>query len=80
MIIEPVDSRAAGRTGQRSAGIYFTNLFNKALPIIRYYIDDIFEMGIDGPAMRIVLCESPSGDGRTLDNFQYGRHFRRCRS
>jgi phenylacetate-coenzyme A ligase PaaK-like adenylate-forming protein len=73
VIIEPVDS--AGRPvapGQRSAGIYFTNLFNKALPIIRYYIDDIFEMA-DGPcACGSSFAKVWQVHGRTLDNFQYG--------
>ena len=72
-IIEPVDSR--GRPvppGQRAHGIYFTNLFNKALPIIRYFIDDIFEMA-EGPcACGSHFLKVRQVHGRTLDNFYYG--------
>jgi phenylacetate-coenzyme A ligase PaaK-like adenylate-forming protein len=73
VIIEPVD--AAGSpigTGQRSAGIYFTNLYNKAQPIIRYHIDDVFEMA-DGPC----ICGSAfrkvrQVHGRNFEKFKYG--------
>ncbi|MDE2135144.1 MAG: phenylacetate--CoA ligase family protein [Alphaproteobacteria bacterium] len=73
VIIEPVDSAgAAVAPGQRSSGIYFTNLVNKALPIIRYFIDDIFEMD-DGPC----VCGSSyqkvrQVHGRTVEIFHYG--------
>jgi phenylacetate-coenzyme A ligase PaaK-like adenylate-forming protein len=73
VIIEPVDSAGAPvAPGQRSSGIYFTNLYNKALPIIRYYIDDVFEMD-DRPC----VCGSSyqkvrQVHGRKFDIFQYG--------
>ncbi len=73
VVIEPVDSAgAAVLPGQRSSGIYFTNLFNKALPIIRYFIDDIFEME-DKPC----ICGSSyqkvrQVHGRHFDAFHYG--------
>ena len=73
VIIEPVDSAGAPVVpGQRSSGIYFTNLYNKALPIIRYFIDDIFEMD-DKPC----VCGSSyqkvrQVHGRSFDIFQYG--------
>lgn len=45
VIIEPVDGNGAPTApGERSAGVYFTNLYNLSMPIIRYYIDDVFEM------------------------------------
>lgn len=73
VVIEPVDGNGAPvAPGQRSSGIYFTNLFNKALPIIRYFIDDIFEMD-DGPC----ACGSSyqkvrQVHGRYVENFHYG--------
>ena len=73
VVIEPVDSAGAPvAPGQRSSGIYFTNLFNKALPIIRYFIDDIFEMD-DEPC----ICGSSyqkvrQVHGRHFDSFHYG--------
>jgi phenylacetate-CoA ligase len=73
VIIEPVDGAGAPiAPGQCSHGIYFTNLFNKALPIIRYYIDDIFEMA-EGPcACGSAYQKVRQVHGRTLDNFHYG--------
>jgi phenylacetate-CoA ligase len=45
VVIEPADASASlSATGSSSEGIYLTNLFNYALPIIRYYIDDIFDV------------------------------------
>ena len=60
------------RRGSDRPGIYFTNLFNKALPIIRYFIDDIFEMD-DKPC----VCGSAyqkvrQVHGRHFDAFHYG--------
>lgn len=74
VVIEPVDAEGLPiLPGQKSSGIYFTNLFNKALPIIRYYIDDVFEME-EGP------CPCGSAyrkvrqvHGRTIDTFRYGQ-------
>ncbi len=73
VIIEPVDG--AGNPvapGARAAGIYFTNLYNMAQPIIRYYIDDAFEMA-DEPC----LCGSAfrkvrQVHGRSFEKFRYG--------
>ncbi|MDE2161827.1 MAG: phenylacetate--CoA ligase family protein [Alphaproteobacteria bacterium] len=73
VIIEPVD--AAGNPvapGQRSAGIYITNLFNKALPIIRYFIDDIFEMDDKLCACGSSYQKVRQVHGRSLDMFRYG--------
>jgi phenylacetate-CoA ligase len=73
VIIEPVDGTGAPvLPGQRSSGIYFTNLYNGALPIIRYYIDDIFEMD-DRPC----VCGSSyqkvrQVHGRSFEKFRYG--------
>ncbi len=73
VMIEPVDGAGAPvAPGQRSSGIYFTNLFNKALPIIRYFIDDIFEMD-DKPC----ICGSSyrkvrQVHGRNVESFHYG--------
>jgi phenylacetate-coenzyme A ligase PaaK-like adenylate-forming protein len=41
VIVEPVDERGCPvASGERSAKIYLTNLFNRALPLIRYEITD----------------------------------------
>lgn len=55
LIVEPVDED--GRPvapGERSAKVYVTNLFNRALPLIRYEITD---------EMRIVSDPCPCGSG-----------------
>jgi phenylacetate-coenzyme A ligase PaaK-like adenylate-forming protein len=73
VIIEPVDSEAAPvAPGQRSAGIFITNLFNKALPIIRYYIDDIFEMDDKPCACGSSYQKVRQVHGRSLEMFRYG--------
>jgi phenylacetate-coenzyme A ligase PaaK-like adenylate-forming protein len=74
VIIEPVDE--AGRPvapGERSAKVYLTNLFNRALPLIRYEITD--EVTIEAE-----LCSCGSAhrcvadiQGRLDDVFLYGR-------
>lgn len=73
VIIEPVD--ADGRPvgpGERSAGIYFTNLYNLSMPIIRYYIDDVFEMA-DGPcACGSHFKKVRQVHGRAFERFHYG--------
>ena len=73
VIIEPVDAAGSPiRPGERSAGIYFTNLYNKAQPIIRYYIDDVFEMA-EGPcACGSVFRKVRQVHGRDFEKFQYG--------
>ncbi len=73
VIIEAVDKNGRPvRPGQLSSGIYFTNLFNKALPIIRYYIDDVFEL-TEGPcACGSAYTKVRQVHGRTLDTFHYG--------
>ncbi|MDJ0849555.1 MAG: hypothetical protein QNK04_14385 [Myxococcota bacterium] len=41
LILEPVDDRGAPvKPGRRSDKVYLTNLFNLALPLIRYELDD----------------------------------------
>ena len=72
-VIEPVDSegRPVG-PGECSAGIYFTNLFNKAQPIIRYYIDDIFEMAPGPCPCGSSFTKVRQVHGRVIDSFQYG--------
>jgi phenylacetate-coenzyme A ligase PaaK-like adenylate-forming protein len=73
VIIEPVDGDGAPvKPGQLSSGIYFTNLVNKALPIIRYFIDDIFEME-DGPcACGSAYQKVRQVHGRKFETFRYG--------
>jgi phenylacetate-coenzyme A ligase PaaK-like adenylate-forming protein len=73
VIIEPVDNGGAPiAPGQRSTGVYFTNLYNKAQPIIRYYIDDIFEMA-DGPcACGCAFRKVRQVHGRNFEKFRYG--------
>jgi len=72
LIVEPVDERGhpVGQ-GQRSAKMYLTNLYNHALPLIRYEVTDevtvLDEPCACGSAMRCV------GDvqGRLDDVFEY---------
>ncbi|MDE2135339.1 MAG: phenylacetate--CoA ligase family protein [Alphaproteobacteria bacterium] len=72
VIIEPVDDAGAPvAPGERSAGIYFTNLVNKALPIIRYYIDDIFEMSDGSCACGSSYQKVRQVHGRSLEMFRY---------
>jgi phenylacetate-CoA ligase len=73
VIIEPVDGTGAPiAPGQRSSGIYFTNLFNKSLPIIRYFIDDVFEMDDEPCACGSSYRKVRQVHGRALDFFHYG--------
>jgi phenylacetate-coenzyme A ligase PaaK-like adenylate-forming protein len=73
VIVEPVDE--AGRPvapGERSAKVYLTNLFNRALPLIRYEITDEVTVLADpcpcGSAHRCVA----DIQGRLDDVFVYG--------
>ena len=73
VIIEPVDGRGEPvKPGERSAGIYLTNLFNKAQPIIRYFIDDIFEMDDKPCACGAAYQKVRQVHGRSLETFRYG--------
>ena len=73
VIIEPVDGRGEPvKPGERSAGIYLTNLFNKAQPIIRYFIDDIFEMDDKPCACGSAYQKVRQVHGRSLETFRYG--------
>jgi phenylacetate-CoA ligase len=73
VIIEPVDANGAPvAPGQRSDGIYITNLFNKALPIIRYYIDDIFELSEETCKCGSEYRKVKQVHGRSFERFQYG--------
>ncbi len=73
VIIEPVDRAGAPvAPGQRSSGIYLTNLFNKALPIIRYFIDDIFELDDQPCACGSSYQKVRQVHGRSLEMFHYG--------
>jgi phenylacetate-coenzyme A ligase PaaK-like adenylate-forming protein len=73
VIMEPVDATDAPiAAGQHSAGLYFTNLYNKAQPIFRYYIDDVFEMA-EGPcACGSVYRKVRQVHGREFEKFKYG--------
>jgi phenylacetate-coenzyme A ligase PaaK-like adenylate-forming protein len=73
VIIEPVDAHGAPvAPGQKSAGIYFTSLYNKALPVIRYYIDDVFEMADAPCACGSAFRKVRQVDGRAFEKFHYG--------
>jgi len=76
VIIEPVDGNGAPTApGQRSSGIYFTNLYNKALPIIRIVIDDVFEMDDKPCACGSAYQKVRQVHGRAYDAFRYGTIF-----
>jgi phenylacetate-coenzyme A ligase PaaK-like adenylate-forming protein len=73
VIIEPVDETGAPvAPGQRSSGIYFTNLYNKAQPIIRYYIDDVFEMDDEPCGCGSFYRKVRQVHGRAFEKFRYG--------
>lgn len=73
VIIEPVDGAGEPiKPGQLSEGIYFTNLYNKALPIIRYAIDDIFELADEPCPCGSQHTKVRQVHGRWFDRFQYG--------
>ncbi|GAA0544279.1 phenylacetate--CoA ligase family protein [Rhizomicrobium palustre] len=70
--IEPVN--AAGEPvapGELSAGIYFSNFYNKALPILRYQIDDVFEFATEPCPCGSVHAKVVQVHGRTADRFVY---------
>lgn len=70
--IEPVDKNGEPiAKGTLSDGIYFTNLFNKAMPIIRYAIDDVFEMAEEPCPCGSVHTKVVQVHGRTADRFVY---------
>ncbi len=72
VIIEPVDGAGLPiQPGQLSEGIYFTNLYNKALPIIRYAIDDIFELAEEPCPCGSVHTKVRQVHGRSVDSFHY---------
>jgi phenylacetate-coenzyme A ligase PaaK-like adenylate-forming protein len=73
VIIEPVDNAGTPvKPGQRSSGIYFTNLYNKAQPIIRYFIDDVFEMDEKPCACGSSFQKVRQVHGRGFEKFHYG--------
>lgn len=73
VLLEPVDGNGAPvRPGERSAGIYLTNLFNKALPIIRYFIDDMFEMDDKPCACGSAYLKVRQVHGRGFEKFHFG--------
>ncbi len=72
VIIEPVDETGQPvQPGERSAGIYLTNLYNKALPILRYYIDDVFELDDKPCACGCIHKKVKQVHGRGFEKFQY---------
>jgi len=73
VVIEPVDETGAPvRLGQRSSGIYFTNLYNRALPIMRYFIDDVFEMESEPCSCGSSFQKVRQVHGRSFEKFRYG--------
>lgn len=73
-VVEPVDEHGAPvGPGQPSDGIYLTNLFNRALPIIRYHIDDIFELNPHTCACGSAFQSVDRVRGRTAEKFSYGQ-------
>jgi phenylacetate-CoA ligase len=74
VVIEPVDAEGKPvKPGQKSAGIYFTNLFNKALPLLRYYIDDVFELEDKPCPCGSAFQKVRQVHGRSIDTFRYGQ-------
>lgn len=73
IIIEPVDEDGEPvQPGQRSTGIYLTNLYNLAQPIIRYYIDDVFEFDDRPCPCGSHFRKVRQVHGRSFERFRYG--------
>lgn len=73
VVLEPIDG--AGDPvpiDGRSESVYLTNLFNKALPIIRYHIDDIFEMAGTSCGCGSRYQKVDQVLGRGFEKFVYG--------
>ena len=60
------------RDDGRSDGILVTNLYNKALPLIRYKIDDLVSVSIDQCPCGVCFQKIDSVDGRVDKVFEYG--------
>ena len=72
VVIEPVDGKGeAVAPGTLSSGIYFTNLYNKVLPIIRYAIDDVFEFDDQPCPCGAHHAKVRQVHGRWVDSFHY---------
>lgn len=73
VIIEPVDDRGLPvKPGIPSSGIYLTNLYNKSQPILRYFIDDVFEFDDKPCACGCVHQKVRQVHGRDFEKFRYG--------
>ena len=59
--------------GEKSSAILVTNLFNKALPLIRYKIDDIFQLSPEQCVCGSQYKKVRKVHGRTFESiFYYG--------
>jgi phenylacetate-coenzyme A ligase PaaK-like adenylate-forming protein len=74
VIIEPVDEDGRpAQPGERSAKVYLTNLFNRALPLIRYEItDEVTILAEPCPCASAHRCVADI-QGRLDDVFVYGK-------
>jgi len=74
VIIQPVDENGEPvAPGTHSSAIYFTNIYNKALPILRYYIDDVFEMDPNPCSCGCAFQKVRQVHGRDFEKFHYGK-------
>lgn len=72
VVLEPIDANGmAVPAGQQSDGIYLTNLYNMALPIIRYHIDDLFTIDPDPCECGSHYKRVKTVTGRGFEKFNY---------
>ena len=67
-VIEPVSSE---NSHGFDCGIYLTNLYNRALPIIRYHVDDMFEFADGHCACGLAYAKISTVHGRAFERFFY---------
>jgi phenylacetate-CoA ligase len=73
VILEPRNEHDAPcEPGELSHSILLTNLYNMALPLIRYRIDDVFEFDQAPCACGIAFRKVKQVQGRSTERFRYG--------
>ena len=73
VVIEPIDEHGEpSQPGAWSHAILLTNLYNMALPLIRYRIDDVFEFADAPCACGVAFRKVAQVHGRNTERFRYG--------
>lgn len=72
VLIEPAGDVTVVDGAELMDGIYITNFYNRAMPIIRYYIDDIFELALGDCPCGSKYRKVKQVHGRRFERFHYG--------